>query len=143
MRVVGMVLAIVVIGAKMAFAAGPGACMIVFEKDGLARLQAPAAIERRVGGLCDALVQAMADRPDLARALARQEARIHLHVHTDRPHQLAVQMILHLGHQTRPGTVLTLGQVDGGPPGFDSATLSRLARHLLDAPPFLAFSTQP
>lgn len=143
MRVVGVVLAIVVIGAKMVFAAGSGACVLAFEDNGLACLQAPVAMESRVGRLCDALVQAMADRPDLARALAKEDAQIHLHVHKDRPHQLAVQLILHLGTQTRAGTVLTLGQVDGGPPDFDTATLNRLAGHLLDAPPFLAFSPQP
>jgi hypothetical protein len=142
MRVMGVALGIKVIGATLAASAAPPACVLSADDNGLARMQTSPTLEGHVQTLCEKLAQEVEDRPALARALARRQGRISLHV-TARPNRLGAQLVLHAADQDLPGSELTLTQIDGGPSDFDPEILTRLARHLLDAAPFDAFIRKP
>ena len=138
----GAALGIMVIGAPLAASAAPPACVLSADDSGLARIQASPPLEGNVQALCENLAQEVEDRPALARALARLQGRISLHV-TTRPNRLGAQLVLHAAGEDLPGSELTLNRIDGGPADFDPVTLTRLARHLLDAAPFDAFIRKP
>ena len=143
MKILGAVLGSVVIGAQVALAASPPACVLSVDGNGVAQVQVSQGDAPGVTGLCTALTQALADRPALTDALARHQAQIALHAQTVTPNRMAVNLVLHSGGQHAQGNPLALDQIDGGPPGFDATSLNQLARHLLDAPPFAAFSQTP
>lgn len=142
----GAACGILIVGASLAAAAGgpdTTACALSFDDSGLARLQVAQPVEASVKTLCGELRRVMEDRPALAAALARHDAQLSLHVQTPRPNRMVVQLILHADGRDLPGEPLTLNQIDGGTTAFDSATLNRLVRHLVDAPQIQTFSQKP